>query len=251
MNAANINRNTVSIAIFATLTAIAFAPTQARAEFLFFPEEGSFNAELSNQGLNPDENVLFNDDSLILIGNPVQGITNRTDTIVTFTSNETLVGSGGQASLDSLDGEFETLTISIEDASFQSLQLNPFIVKKFDGMLTLNALGLNGETGSFSMDFANGENRLGVIATDGFALSSVTLTASGAGAFQLIDHVKQVRIGGIQSLEDDDEDDDDDDGTGGSGGPGGNAIPEPGTLALAAVGALPLIGMLYRRRRRA
>lgn len=216
--------------------ALASSPVQAQTTYSFYPDSGSFSAALSARDLNPDENVLFNRDTLVREGNPVQGITNQSGLIVNFSSNENLRVSGGQARLDAVDGAFSLLTISLADnCTFQSLQLNPFKVKKTGGEIMLTVTG-SGGTESRTYSFVNGQNRIGVIAAAGQTISSVTLVSfDDDNAIEIIDDVKQVRIGGVHCETT-------------PSTPPANVIPEPGTLALLGAGGAPALLALRRRR---
>lgn len=215
---------------------LAGATSAARADFLFFNDPGRFDKTLAALNLNPDENVLFNNGSLLSTGLLVQGDTNRTETVVNFESDETLTVKGGQARLEAVDGAFDLLDISLAGGcTFQSLQLNPNNVHKTGSLVTLSVVGANGETGSTTMEFTNGENRIGVIATGGQRIARARLSATADGSQQTIEDVKQVRIGGIDCPE--------------PTTPPTSAIPEPGTVALvASAGLLPLLGLVRRRR---
>lgn len=162
----------------------------------------------------PREEVQFNADDLILSGMMIQGITNQTDTIVEFESDEDLTIAGsGQASIEAEDGGLMMLTIGLEgDLGFTGISFNLDAVD--DGEVMIMAFTSDG---TITEDFdlrQNGVNRFILTTSDGTIIDSVKITST----VDLAD-VKQVRIKGI--------------------------IPEPTSLALLGAG-----GLLMLRRRR-
>src|SRR5438874_13468909 len=63
--------------------AAVMAPGKAHAAVHFYTSTGAFQSALSGFGYS-DENVLFNDGTISMNGNPVRGKTNMTGTIVSF-----------------------------------------------------------------------------------------------------------------------------------------------------------------------
>jgi len=63
-------------------------------------------------GGQPEEELMFSD---AVLGNPVQGKTNQSDTLFDIFSNETLTGAGGQARVEAADGWFSLFFIQAND----------------------------------------------------------------------------------------------------------------------------------------
>jgi PEP-CTERM motif len=178
-----------------------------------------------------DENVLFNQAGLTLVGTVVEGVTNNTGSIVEFRdAGESLTGNGGQARVEGTDGLLTALTIvpQLANFTFKTLVLN--INANEDGEVTFTVTPESGpvEIQTFSVS-GNGQNFFGFEGTAGTRLRSVSLVLSNpdinSSAVVAADDVRQIRIGGI----------------------GDSAVPEPGTYLLTAAGLLGL-GMLRRRR---
>jgi len=186
----------------------------ARADIMIVPGPGNVPG---------DENVLFNEGSLVTTGNPVQGITNNTDMIVNFLGLENLTTpSGGQARIEAETGTFDDLTISLDvlNGVFTSLIFN--LNADADGQATVDVTEPDASVTSLTFDIdENGENFVVITAINGQSMSSVHISSTA----QLQD-IRQIRIGG--------------------------AVPEPGSVAL--LGGLALAGLpygVYRRLRAA
>lgn len=105
---------------------------------------------------------------------------------------------------------------------------------------TGNGIGTNDHY--FTLD-ADAVNRLASVYSADLRIGLSARITDAQGGFETFSLGKVATSGG----------DGGDGGVGGGGGPvtpPSNAIPEPGTLALAAVGALPVLGGVLRRRRK-
>jgi len=111
------------------------------------------------------ENVLFNDPDMGTVSGPaftVTGITNQTDLLVDFTSdnNENLVTpSGGQARIEASDGAFDYLDFFMQDVTLGLAKVQFNLEAESDGNVTLTFTDQFGTL--FSQDFAldgSGEN---------------------------------------------------------------------------------------------
>jgi len=174
----------------------------------------------------PDEqNVLLNKGET---GTTIFGLTNQTQTLVQFTSTtDTLTApANGQARVEAVDTILNNVTVSVPDGTFGDLIFNAFIggqPKIDDGLLSIVAATSAGSQ-TFTQAIGNGQNFFTVVANTGVRINSITLSSTTG-----FNDLRQVRISGVQ---------------------GGQVIPEPGTLALAGTGLLPLAGAVLRKRRR-
>jgi hypothetical protein len=186
--------------------------------------------------IQPDQNLLFNNNPPN--GTTVAGVTNQTNTSVSITGGETLVGNGGQARLESADGLINT-TFTFNGLAGQNLGVdltNPalaFTQTEFrifvgDGTATQATLTFVDTAGQqFQNTFAIPSNGFfNAQAVDGQQINYFSVAANGS--FQ---DVRQVRIGGVGSI------------------PVG-VVPEPASWALMIMG-FGGIGGLVRRQRRA
>jgi hypothetical protein len=164
-----------------------------------------------------DDNVLFNDSSLINTGTTVQGLTQNPSLIVDFEGTEELTTpAAGQARIEASDRSFNSLGVFLHDGgTYTSLIVN--LNALADGTVTFNIFEPGGAqtTGTFDID-GPGENFFRIQAINGQLIERVNFTTTSG----LLD-VRQVRIGGQ------------------------SPVPEPASIAALSLGTLALI----RRRR--
>jgi hypothetical protein len=168
------------------------------------------------------ENVLFNEPGLIATGSTVQGITNISDSIVNFTSNETLSTPPlGQARIEAQDGFFDYLAISMNDPSqgFAKLQFN--INSAFDGTVTFSIEDQFGGIlgGTFALD-DTGENFFTMYSLDNQVMVNAIITSTVP--LQAITDLSQVRLGPADKS---------------------TNVPEPATLFLLGIGLIGVAGI--------
>ena len=138
--------------------------------------------------------------------------------LVGLTSDESLTISGGQATVGATDGEpFSTLIVS---NSFSTLILN--IDATEDGFVTFSDGA--GTSAPFALD-DSGQNFFTLTGIVGSSVTFVTSLTSGGAETDIVDEVRQIRLGGQVT-----------------------AIPEPETYALMMAGLADL-GFIGRRRK--
>lgn len=148
----------------------------------------------------------------------VQGCLNSgSDFFVNFTTTtpgELLTYTGGQAVLVAVDGGFNNLTISLDQAgwTFSKIVLNINAIT--DGFVTFN-----GTPGGASSQFALGANGENFFTITGEAFSSLSFTTTVAVS---LSDVRQVRLGGVEV------------------GTPVTPVPEPGILMLMGLGLFGL-----------
>ena len=139
---------------------------------------------------------------------------------IQISSDESLVITGGQASLDSTDGTFSQFMITpTAPAGLSTVIFN--IDATADGFVTFT--DASGTTGQFELDNV-GQNFFTLTGLSGSSLSVTTFNGRGREA-DIIADVKQIRLGVVA------------------------AIPEPETYALMMAG-LAALGFLSRRRKK-
>jgi hypothetical protein len=210
---------------FLIAAAIALASTAAQADIVI--TSGVNNQGTDNVLLNPATNVTT-----------VTGTVGANNLLVNFTSSSgshlLSANPSGQATVSGGTGNtaLTQLTFGLaNNSTFANAVFN--INASHDGSVTIHLDGINltgtgqpipGST--FSQDFtvdANGSNFFSVRATNGQAISDISLTAFNGAVFQ---DVRQVRLGGGTIT----------------------ATPEPSTWAMMILGFAGVGFMAYRRR---
>ena len=182
--------------------------------------------------VQPEENLLFNNNPAN--GTTVAGVTNQTNTSVSITGGETLVGNGGQARLETADGLVNT-TFTFNGLTGQSLGIdltNPtlafsqteFRIFVGDGTATEATLTFRDTAGTqFQNTFDIPSNGFfNAQAVDGQQIDYFSIAANGS--FQ---DVRQVRIGGVATMA---------------------VVPEPASWALMILGFGGVGGLMRRQR---
>jgi hypothetical protein len=162
-------------------------------------------------GGNPDENVMYNQAGLTLVGNSIMGATNQTSRVLDIQANQSisLSASGGQARVEQLGGApFNGAMFTPHSANDLPAGLNPlgaFTDFKFNVNATANGLvnivvnGLTSTNVAITQSLLNaaldmnGENFFRIIANGGDVITKVSVTANG----NIIQEFKQVRLGGL------------------------------------------------------
>jgi hypothetical protein len=189
------------------------AAAPARADIIFYVGSGS---------VQPEENLLFNDPSLVMTGLTVEGITNTTATLIDITGQETLVADGGQARVMTNDNGFQWLLIEPETAGtlFSEFEANLLLYSPpgppLSGTVTVQVTNNFGaiETGSYTV--GAGQNFFGLLAINDQLIRSILITST-----RDLSNIRQIRLGGIE--------------TPGTPPP---TVPEPATMALFGFGLL-------------
>src|SRR5688572_22277988 len=155
-------RSVLRIALTTALLSSVAAP--ARADVLFY-----FN----NPGaLQPEENLLFNDPTLILTGLTVQGLTNQTATIIDITGQETLVADGGQARVTTSDTGFNWLKLEPHNPAglFGQFEANLKVYsppgRPPSGTVTVSVTNNLGDIEANSYAVSGGQNYFSLLAVD-------------------------------------------------------------------------------------
>jgi len=196
--------------LIASVAGFSLASFGASASVLFL---------VGNHPQNAEQNILLNGGA----GTTVSGITDKSGTLVDFTSltGETLIASSmGQAKITTMDngGLLTSIDVSAPGHTFIDLIVDP----QHSGPFTITAMATDGPfTANF--DGGNGENFVTLVAHGGETISSVDITSSaGFSTFA------QPRISGLSGV---------------------TVIPEPSTWVLVALGFGGLGYAASRRRR--
>lgn len=213
------------LAAFATIATLAAAP--AGAVIVLGTGSGV---------VQPNENVLFNNNPPN--GLQILGITNQTASFVRLNAGETLVGNGGQARAEPLDGALSTAFTYMGTAGQllgfdllnTTLAFTQAEFRVFGGTatsLTLTAFDTTG--GQFAQTFTIPSNGFFFLNTmDNQLIDRFSIAANGT-----IGDIRQIRVGGVATIPVVD--------------PRG-IVPEPASWALMILG-FGGMGALMRRRR--
>ena len=199
----------------------------AAAAIMSAPANAAVFIVMSSGFVQPEENVLFQTENQT--GTTIQGVTNQTNTMVTFTSlTDTLLttGSQGQARLEAVDGSLDQVMFGLTDPQLTFTEAEFNLFNAFPNTTQVTISLSSGLTQTFDLN-PNGQNFFGIRATDGDTLSSINFDTNGSG----LSDVRQFRIGGISGLQ-------------------MGAVPEPGTWAMMLLG-FGAIGFGMRRRKSA
>jgi hypothetical protein len=190
----------------------------ARADIIFY-----FN---DPGALQPDENLLFNDPSLIMTGLTVEGITNGSGTRFDITGQETLVADGGQARVMTNDEGFKWLFIepNVAGTLYSEFEANLVLYSPPgpppSGTVTVTVTNNFGSTETDSYTIGTGQNYFSLLAVDPLLIRSILFTSNTD-----LGDIRQIRVGGIQTSVEDLP-------------PPSPTVPEPSTVALFSMALL-------------
>jgi len=164
-----------------------------------------------------EENILFHTDQT---GTTIDAFTNRSDTMVQFSSTtDTLIGTGGQSDLDAADGFINNVTFTVPGHTFLDFIFNADEPVADNDLLV--TVVTNDNTFTFTYGTAHGENFLTITTTGGEVIDSVTIdSASGFTG------LKQPRVSGISGVA---------------------LVPEPSSMVLLGSGLVGLAQVLRRK----
>lgn len=189
------------------------------------PAHAHITFEEKNDPQPDEENVMFQSTGT---GTSITGLTNQNNIPVQFSSSAVIKPSAnGQADIIADSGFLTNLIITVPGGTYQDLIIDPMVNLgdlKADGGTADVSVTTNDGVFTHSYALGSGNNFLTIFATDGESILSTSITMEGNGNFA---DLKQPRISGA-ALD-------------------ASATPEPGTLALLGLGALPLAGRLRRR----
>jgi hypothetical protein len=173
--------------------------------------------------LQPAENVEFQ--VLDTTANPIHGITNQTDTLVTFNGTEDLVApSSGQARIEAVDSGLDWLKFHLTDPRFLFTEVE-FDIHFGHGATATEALvkfeDRFGTIFSDTITLGSGSNWVSAEAIKGQLIRNVTISLDGD-----VGDIRQFRIGGVTE------------------------VPEPATWVMLIAG-FGLVGATARRRKAA
>ena len=202
----------------ASSVALAMTSVPSAATIVIFSTPGE---------VQPKENVQFQGPPPA--GNSAFGVTNQTNTLVTFVSNEPLVTpSSGQARIEAADGGLSQLSFGVNTGfGFKAVEFNIFGTGGTATQTVLNFTDQFGTVSSRTFAINNGQNFFSARALDNQLITNVSFLLNGD-----VRDARQFRIGGIGKI--------------GGEDPGGGEVPEPASWAMMMAG-FGLVGAVMRR----
>lgn len=226
------HRSRAASALAVLAGAVLAAACPARADVYFYTNQQQYRNDLAAFGLGGNERILLNQSKLASTGNPVQGRTSQSKTIVDMQGDTTLTEYA--AKVMGLNGFFTSLTTTLDNQMngiindkfyFNTLDFKVHAAPGVSGTDTITLAGNNLGITSTSFTIPQGVSFFGVITTNGSKLSSVGLSGDVALAA-----IQSAHIGGTKTSV--------------------AAIPEGSTLPLLLSGAIPGLALAGLRRRR-
>jgi len=212
----------------AAVALLALAVSSANATLTLC--EGPSGCTIQGAGI---ENVLFPD--VGTTGTVITGATNMTGTLIDFTSDETLVVTGGgQAKLEALDDFLDNVVIDAQDDEIGFTHFVFNVHATATGSIGISAIDNFGTLFDFGLNEAseNGQNYFTIGSLDDQYIKSVSISGSGITG---IDELQQVRVDPATL-------------PGGGGGGGTSVVPIPAAAWLFGSGLLGLAGVSRKRR---
>jgi hypothetical protein len=202
-----------TVAAAAVITFAAGLPAQAAIDF-----------QLGNNPQMDEENILLNQPSN---GNNIVGETNQSNLHVMFSSTTDMLDDPpmGQAKIVPLDGALNNLSIFVMGGSYHDLIINPF---NGDGTAFVTVL-TNQNTYNFDYELGNGQNFLTILVDAAGLMGGERILKTTVDSDDGFDDLRQPRISGARLDEQNP-----------------NPTPEPASMALLGLGALPLLRRLRR-----
>jgi hypothetical protein len=194
--------------------------------------EGPSGCTIQGDGI---ENVLM--PAVGTTGTVITGSTNQTNTLIDFTSSETMVVTGsGQAKLEASDGSLGDVVIDANDPTIGFTHFIFNVHADVTGEIGISAIDNFGTLFDFGLRDAseNGQNWFTIGSLDDQFIASVSISGTGITG---IDELQQVRVDPATLP-----------GGGGGGGGGNSVVPIPAAAWLFGSGLLGLAGVSRKRR---